>query len=967
MSILLEVDYIDPAGDFASIVFHKNVIDRKVIAKGISETRVIGASKHIVNSEVEASLFPSLSSISAPVRGNVFGGQVGAIPQVDSTFTCDTPRVPLRVSQVSIPSRMPDASHFELPTTDLLPHTKKADKTGEPPLNYLAPKPFELYLRMPQTSDLAYKSEATFYTSLFLLVKHGWLDPCDDDTTDAKAILSMMNPEYEAIITNVPKLMKVDFSELFLPRLDYAEQTKISPHRVELMNAMAVHYDLNFGLVMRAMGGETTASWRNVKEVLNSCRAHVSEQDLEDIERILTKGCPAEFNWEEPAENKEAFIRRGNNPTVTAHCPHVLKTLNKEERNSHVMCFSRWLCRASPYARVNGQTLIPGDEEKGKKWRLVWDGTTKCYWYELTMNEVTPTRREPEITFGFAYMMFCIWIWNLRISFPNEEILLAFIDISSCFRFPRMAPDLCGAFGFMVGPWFFAANAMVFGSVASASSWEPFRRAIAAIALACFFRKRLVQTHKKLLDMIKWADPPGPDVTFAPARSCVMNQGVFNADGTEKPSQHNIYVDDNLMADIRRRMPHTIASAVEAIFTVMGVPMLHLRQSAVAMDKWQRLLVAHELVLLGFLFNTRTMTVGITDEYRQEVLDLLDTVWAARDSFTINEIEKLVGKLGRIAQAYRPLYHLMPQLYASVAYALRENAFYLATTSRSFRKMIKKAKSAARAEHTDDAREINFAIRQVAKKTHSANVRYRIPPTLKKEIELVKRLLRDSSISLSTFIGHIVPRKEDIEAGADSSKTAGGGWCVDLLFWWHAVYPEDIYKRACLPNNRYGDYVSINVLEMVCVIINFAGVIYFCELDGVDMSTHPLLNNWCDNKSACAWVNTHCKHSLIGRELGKLFVGLLMGTQLGIQAEWLPSKLNKIADDISRLSDDDGEYDYSQLLVDHPSLNKCRQFQPSDTLLGMIWDILRHKDSPDPLIVRELRPLALGSIISSGL
>jgi len=92
-----------------------------------------------------------------------------------------------------------------------------------------------------------------------------------------------------------------------------------------------------------------------------------------------------------------------------------------------------------------------------------------------------------------------------------------------------------------------------------------------------------------------------------------------------------------------------------------------------------------------------------------------------------------------------------------------------------------------------------------------------------------------------------------------------------------------------------------------------------------------------------------------------------MGTQLGIQAEWLPSKLNKIADDISRLSDDDGEYDYSQLLVDHPSLNKCRQFQPSDTLLGMIWDILRHKDSPDPLIVRELRPLALGSIISSGL
>ena len=53
---------------------------------------------------------------------------------------------------------------------------------------------------MPQTKDLAYKSEATFYTSLFLVVKHGWLEPCDEDTMDAKTILSMMNPEYEAII-----------------------------------------------------------------------------------------------------------------------------------------------------------------------------------------------------------------------------------------------------------------------------------------------------------------------------------------------------------------------------------------------------------------------------------------------------------------------------------------------------------------------------------------------------------------------------------------------------------------------------------------------------------------------------------------------------------------------------------------------------------------------------------------------
>ena len=98
------------------------------------------------------------------------------------------------------------------------------------------------------------------------------------------------------------------------------------------------------------------------------------------------------------------------------------------------------------------------------------------------MNEIIDTAKEAEITFGYVYMAFCIWLWNLRIAYPDEDILLAFIDISSCFRCRRIFADLVGAFGFIIGPLYYAANAIVFGSVASASSWEPFRNTIAAIA-----------------------------------------------------------------------------------------------------------------------------------------------------------------------------------------------------------------------------------------------------------------------------------------------------------------------------------------------------------------------------------------------------------------------------------------------------------------------------------------------------
>ena len=87
------------------------------------------------------------------------------------------------------------------------------------------------------------------------------------------------------------------------------------------------------------------------------------------------------------------------------------------------------------------------------------------------MNMMTPMDLEMEITFGTAFTDLCIWIWNLRISYPDEDIFLAFLDIfSSCFCFPRIFPDLVRAFGFIVGPIFCAANAGVFGSVVSASS-----------------------------------------------------------------------------------------------------------------------------------------------------------------------------------------------------------------------------------------------------------------------------------------------------------------------------------------------------------------------------------------------------------------------------------------------------------------------------------------------------------------
>ena len=434
------------------------------------------------------------------------------------------------------------------------------------------------------------------------------------------------------------------------------------------------------------------------------------------------------------------------------------------------------------------------------------------------MNEITPTANEAEITFGYIFMAFIVWIYNLRITYPNEDILLAFLDITACFRWPRINPDLVGAFGFLVGALYFAANAMVFGSVASASSWEPFRRAIQCLALTYFANKSLVVKHKYWLDMIKWADEPKPGVCFTPAKACPLNKGIMDPTGTPRHTPHFIYVDDDMLADTRSRMHHALAAGLEAIFDLLGWPALLLRQCAVSVKKWKSLQVMHCIVLLGLVFDTRAMTVGITPEYRQEVIELIELHWVGDKAiyFTVPEIERLIGKLGRIGQAFRPIYHLMPHLYSSVAYALRDNKSFLVSTSKAFREMIKKSKrgNLAAGELTEqDVKEINFAVGQTARRQHKCDKKYKMPITLEREIKLILRLLKDDKISLSTAFAHIVPRKENFETACDSCKKAGGGWSTDLTFWWHIEYKAEVLRRARLKNNKHGDLISINSLE----------------------------------------------------------------------------------------------------------------------------------------------------------
>jgi hypothetical protein len=187
------------------------------------------------------------------------------------------------------------------------------------------------------------------------------------------------------------------------------------------------------------------------------------------------------------------------------------------------------------------------------------------------MNHVTLLTRKATITFGHVKMQMYIDIYNTRIAYPTFIIFLPMVDVKACFRFPCIHANLTGAFGFLAGVYFNLATAMVFGSTASTSSWEPLRHAIQALSAVYVHRRDLIKKHRKFLDMISWAPlDPAPDL--ARAIPCSINTGILDNQGNRVLLHGRIYVNKALtLAISKENMEQVLAALIKAIFVHMGI------------------------------------------------------------------------------------------------------------------------------------------------------------------------------------------------------------------------------------------------------------------------------------------------------------------------------------------------------------------------------------------------------------
>jgi hypothetical protein len=266
-------------------------------------------------------------------------------------------------------------------------------------------------------------------------------------------------------------------------------------------------------------------------------------------------------------------------------------------------------------------------------------------------------------------------------------------------------------------------------------------------------------------------------------------------------------------------------------------------------------------------------------------------------------------------------------------------------------------------------------MKKAAKMVNKHNHLYLVNRTMGDELNFIAHALKpDSGIKYETAIAHLIPRIPMASIVGNSLLLACGGYSITLKFWWHLSFPENVVKQTLLhlKDDLDESFISINCLEYVTIIVNYCASLVIFATREVNNDPHPVVLCVNDYTSALNWTLHTSKKSSIGQALARFFCGLLIGSNIGINAKWISAVKNKIADKISRLkklittdcksSFTHHTYNITNLQQEHKELKACIFFQPSPKLVSLLLGILLTRKCPSLNQILNLKPQDLGKL-----
>jgi hypothetical protein len=302
--------------------------------------------------------------------------------------------------------------------------------------------------------------------ALFLILTSGYL------TNTAKKKLERAFPPARQLSQIMRKYQEVDFRTLQGFQAGWEKQKELPLAQRDMATACLLHFKLSLPAMVRWIGGPHVAAHRDNKTIFERIKKTCKDADYQQLVRIFTHGSPTYINAECLQPNYEASRKYGNHSSINNNPAMVHKTLNKQVARGAAIMLDPSLFDFCENMKQTPQGIL-GIDHLYKKPRVVCDSSHRPEPWCESINDWTNKQNEPGLEFAQSFEQTLIWIWNLRITYPKNEIYVCDDDASNAFKQVKYPPNLAGLHCYVVDGTLYAETEQTFGDCTSPSNWEP--------------------------------------------------------------------------------------------------------------------------------------------------------------------------------------------------------------------------------------------------------------------------------------------------------------------------------------------------------------------------------------------------------------------------------------------------------------------------------------------------------------
>jgi hypothetical protein len=734
------------------------------------------------------------------------------------------------------------------------------------------------------------------------------------------------------------------------PRPPPIKPTSIDSPRTRLFGSALLRFDFIYGDMVRWLAGEYTNRHRNWTDTFHNLqrqtrRGHprsLPQADFPRAQRIASEGVPLVGDFVSHPPELDARIKYNNHPMIKENSAAVEAKFAAEEQKSFHIILPKFMVYF-----ILGLFLNPLQWALRKgKGRICVDctnGPDPIGSPNTSIPKPSPANADacPPVYYGSSWIRFLILLWLMRQAHPLLDILLHCDDLEAAFRRILYHPDMAVVFAYIFGDFLIIPVGQVFGSRSAPSYFSLMSDIRAEVASTTDLTAEVSQLEPLAMSAI--LDPLPDDWDAASALSPACTDALHPPLTAEELQcfANATFVDDNGVAAYRDDMRTALHQSVHAAYLLFGFPSEDRRASCLSDEKWDQF-VSHIMLYLGFLIDSRAMTVTWPLDKRLELRDMMLTVLQTKHrESTPRIIASIIGKI-RSAARIAPWGNYM-------SFSCQE------ALTAALRKAAKKA---------------GWFWRQG---------RMRVPAETAHDFEVMA-----AALGLPEFhptwtrpIALLIPRTETHSILSDASYGGLGGWSPEFQIMWRVMrdilllygFPMKHIDTAGEPADFDDNGLHINPLEFIAIIINV-----WVALKLIDtfphVSTGYIVTLLSDNTSAISWIRTagKCRDPGI-RRLARLASALLVracSLTTIFYCRHIPGKQNDEADCLSRLVNESiPSWDY--VTTQCSRLQTCRICLLPPELLSTIAEILlsppieaTYDDVTTQLLSLELVILPLG-------